>query len=105
MEKPMGLLSRETTKDKIELDTKNLTPQQIRLIKQLNHALRVTLTTEYEDEYFELSAEFMKTCASLIKSAHFACEYEEYYSDQALEYAADIMEENISEKKSIPYDN
>ena len=44
---------------KIRLNlTRNLTPQQIRLIKQFNHALRVTLTTEYEDEYFELSAEF-----------------------------------------------
>jgi len=105
MEKPMGLLSRETKREKIELDTQNLTPQQIRLIKHLNYALKATLTTEYEDEYFELSAEFMKTCAALIKSAHFAAEYEEYYSDQALEYAADIMEENISKKRSIPYDN
>ena len=101
----MGILNRATTKSKIEFDTKELTPQQIRLVKHLNHALKTTLTTEYEDEYFELSAEFMKTCATLIKSAHFAIKYEEYYSDQALEYAADIMEENMSEKKSIHYDN
>ena len=101
----MGILSRTTTKPKVELDTKGLTPQQIRLVKQLNHALKITLTTDYEDEYFEFSAEFMKTCATLIKSAHFASKYEEYYSDQALEYAADIMEENMSEKKSIHYDN
>ena len=101
----MGLLSITAKKEKIEIDTKNLTPQQIRLIKQLNHALKVTLTTGYEDEYFEFSAEFMKTCATLIKSAHFAIEYEDYYSDQALEYAADIMEENMSEKKSLNYDN
>ena len=101
----MGILNRTTTNSKITFDAKSLTPQQIRLIKHLNHALKITLTTEYEDEYFEFSAEFMKTCASLIKSANFANKYEEYYSDQALEYAADIMEENMSEKKSVHYDN
>ena len=101
----MGILNRTTTNSKITFDAKNLTPQQIRLVKHLNHALKITLTTEYEDEYFEFSAEFMKTCASLIKSANFATKYEEYYSDQALEYAADIMEENMSEKKGVHYDN
>ena len=101
----MGILNRTTTKSKIELDAKELTPQQIRLVKHLNHALKVTLTTEYEDEYFEVSAEFMKTCAILIKSANFANKYEEYYSDQALEYASDIMEDHMSEKKGAHYDN
>ena len=101
----MGILNRTTTNSKITFDAKNLTPQQIRLVKHLNHALKITLTTEYEDEYFEFSAEFMKACASLIKSANFANKYEEYYSDQALEYAADIMEENMSEKKGVHYDN
>ena len=101
----MGILNRTTTNSKITFDAKDLTSQQIRLVKHLNHALKITLTTEYEDEYFEFSAEFMKTCASLIKSANFANKYEEYYSDQALEYAADIMEENMSEKKGVHYDN
>lgn len=102
----MGFLGTTSSKSKIELDTDGLSAQHIRLLKTLNHVVKLTMTTEYEDEFFESSAEFIKTWASLIKQSDFAERNEGFYADQALEYAADILEENIISKKSaVNYDN
>ena len=54
---------------KLELDTTDLSPQQVRLIKSLTTMLHHVLVTENEEEYFEGSAEFMRMCASIIKQA------------------------------------
>ncbi|MDC0254543.1 hypothetical protein OAK75_06555 [Bacteriovoracales bacterium] len=101
----MGFLGTTSSKSKIELDTDGLSAQHIRLLKTLNHVVKLTMTTEYEDEFFESSAEFIKTWASLIKQSDFAERNEGFYADQALEYAADILEENISKKSAVNYDN
>jgi hypothetical protein len=101
----MASLRATFSKSKIELDTDGLSAHQVRLIKKLNHVTQMPITTRYEDEFFESCAELIKTCASIIKQSDFAKKNKEIYSDQALEYATDLLEDIIAEKKVVKYDN
>jgi hypothetical protein len=93
----------------LELDATELTPEQIRLVKTLNSMLVHVLTTDEESEFFDGSAEFMKTAAKLIKQAHFTTDLVDVdnipYAEQALEYSMDILQEQICGAKYMSYDN
>ena len=92
----------------IKLDVEELSPAQVRLIKSIQTMLMHVLTTEDEAEFFDCSAEFMRTCASLIKLANFATDLKSNgipYADQALEYSMDSVYEKMSGHKVINYDN
>ncbi|HLE12864.1 MAG: hypothetical protein A2504_13460 [Bdellovibrionales bacterium RIFOXYD12_FULL_39_22] len=93
----------------IEIETQDLTPSQIRLIKSLNSMLLHVITTDEESEFFEGSAEFMRMCAALIKQARFAEHLKGVddipYAEQALEYSMDLLQENFLKSKIINYDN
>ena len=97
------------TKVRIEIDASELTPQQIRLLKSLNAMISHVLITENEEEYFEGSAEFMRMCAALIKQAHFTENLKGAgnipYSQQALEYSMDVLQEYVTNSKVVTYDN
>lgn len=100
----------KTYKDKvtIEIDTSEMTPAQVRLIKSLNHMLVHVIRAEEEGEFFDGSAEFMRMCASIIKQAKFPDTWESDkipYAEQALEYSMDIVQEFISNANVVTYDN
>ncbi|MFW5887363.1 MAG: hypothetical protein ACOCUH_01055 [Bacteriovoracia bacterium] len=100
----------KTTQEKltIDIDLDQLSPAQIRLIKSLNTMLAHILTTDQEGEFFEGSAEFMRMCASIIKQANFADNLKMNgipYAEQALEYSMDSVNEYISKRNVVTYDN
>ncbi len=100
----------KTHKDKItiEIDTTEMTPAQVRLIKSLNHMLVHVIRAEEEGEFFDGSAEFMRMCAAIIKQAKFPDTWASDsipYADQALEYSMDIVQEFMSNSNVVTYDN
>ena len=94
-----------TSKDKeltIKLNTEDLTPTQVRLLKSVNALLTGVLTAEDEAEYFEASAELMKKVAEVIKDASFPKSHTSIdYAEQAVEYSVDFLHENLNNKESI----
>ncbi|MES2849125.1 MAG: hypothetical protein V4685_08720, partial [Bacteroidota bacterium] len=61
-----------------------LSPAQIRLIKTINTLLVQVLTAPDEPEFFDGSAEFMRTCAGAIKQSNFT---ESLKSKDGISYA------------------
>jgi hypothetical protein len=93
----------------IKLDVAELSPSQIRLIKSINTLLVQVLTAPDETEYFEGSAEFLRTCAGAIKQSNFTETLKGKdgipYADQALEFSLDSISEDISGAKLVNFDN
>ncbi len=93
----------------LELDTSELDPGQIRILKTINAIMLHVVKTEEESEYFEGSAELFKMIASLIGQSNFAKYWEEHtdipYAEQSLEYALEVLCEHIGISKMISYDN
>lgn len=96
-------------KVKIEIDTKEMTPQQIRLLRTLNTLMVHVLQAEDEEQYFEGSAELIRVAASLITQAKFNEETKKQtsipYAKQVLEYSMDILAEYMEDQKVVAYDN
>lgn len=105
----MEKIQLKNSKLNIEIDTNGLTEAQVRLIRSLNAMLTHVLLTDEESEFFDGSAEFMRMCASLIKQSQFTerllKENNIPYADQALEFAVDVLSENMTLKKVLQYDN
>lgn len=99
--------SQEERKEKIEINTTELTAPQIRAIRTFNALLTHTLSTKSEEEYFDSAAELMRICASLIKQANFTSSPKNNipYAKQALEYSIDILQGQMNSSKVITYDN
>ena len=93
----------------IDIDTRGLTPAQVRLIRSINTLLLHVVKTDDESEFFDGSAEFMRQCASLIKQSYFANELKGLedisYAEQALEYSMDLLNECMEVAKVVQYDN
>jgi hypothetical protein len=98
-----GLSTKELT---IKLNTEELTPTQIRLLKSVNSLLTHVLTAEDEAEYFDFSAELLRKTAELIKHAQFANQQTHMnYGEQAVEYAVDFLNENLDKNGAGNIDN
>lgn len=93
----------------IEIDTTELTPSQIRLVRSINVMLKNVLVSDHEDEFFEGSAELMRLCAALIKQSRFSDDIMRSspipYAEQALEYSVDALQDVISNARVVHYDN
>jgi hypothetical protein len=89
----------DLNKDKdllIKIDTQELSPTQVRLLKSINSLMTHVLSAEDESEYFETSAELFRKTAELIKQAEFAQKNKEIsYGEQAVEFAVDFLSETI----------
>ena len=95
-------------KSQISFDTKLLEPQQLRLLKRINHLLLELTHAENEEEYFQASAEAMRICASFIKQSNYAnkCKSTDInYSNQAVEFALELLTESIEKAKVVTFDN
>lgn len=104
----MALGAKKETSIQINVDTSELSPAQVRMIKSLNTMLLHTITTDEEGEFFEGSAELMRIMASLIKQANFSTllkSNEIPYAEQALEYSMDALADQITGAKITNYDN
>ena len=89
----------------LEIETANLAPAQTRLLGTVCHAMYEALVAKDESEYFNSSAEVLRMCASLIKQSNFGKQKEMPYSDQALEYSLEMLQDYISTSRLIAYDN
>lgn len=94
---------------RMELETEFMAPNQIRLLRQVNHILMQLATTDDEEAFFRSSAEALRLCASMIKQSNFAGKLEDAeeipYGDQALEYSLDSLNEHILKSKVVTFDN
>jgi endonuclease III-like uncharacterized protein len=92
----------------IEFDTESLTPQQVRLVKSLNMILGELLTSHTEHEYFECAQLLFSIAASLIQNSPFPNDMKKLsniqYSDQAIEYAMDKIQEVLGDGQITPVD-
>lgn len=91
---------------KLEIDTEEMSAQQIRLIKTINTMLAHVLTTEEEEEYFDSSSELLRLVASVVKKANFSKNDKGIeYSQQALEFCVDTLSDQVYDNDLIKYDN
>ena len=89
----------------LKIDTKSLSPDQIRLLNALFHSIYQTVIAKNENEYFTGSAESLRMCAALIKQSNFGLNRDIPYSQQALEYSLEILQEYLDASKLITYDH
>jgi len=93
----------------IQVNTKDLNPGQVRLIKTINTLMMDVATTDNENIFFNHSAEFLRKCASLIQQAKFTMENEHLseipYAEQVLEYSFDILADQVMTSEITSYDN
>ncbi len=81
-----------------KVDTRDMSPAQVRLLKQIQTLLIHTLTAEEESEYFEASAQLLRQTAQLIKHSHFPEVNRAAipYAEQAVEYAMEALGETMA---------
>jgi len=90
----------------LEIDTTGMNDQQIRLIKSANSLLTHIMSAEFEDEYFDASAELFRVIANAVKTSNFNNKKSEIaYDQQVLEYCSDILADQVYQDEVIQYDN
>jgi hypothetical protein len=94
---------------KIEVDSLEMSEQQMRLVKSINSLLSHVMTTDDESEYFNSSSELMRLVATAIKKSNFADGYGENadipYGNQVLEFCVDKLSDQVYEDDVMKYDN
>ncbi|MCY4524307.1 MAG: hypothetical protein OXB84_06175 [Halobacteriovoraceae bacterium] len=93
----------------MELETKELRPEQERLVRTLLMMVDSLSKAREEDAFFGNSAELMRLCAAVIKQSNFVRETNSDnkipYTEQVLEYSIDVLQECMNTSKIISYDN
>jgi hypothetical protein len=79
----------------LKVETHDLSPMQIRLLKHAHTLLIHVLAADTEEEYFEASSQLLKQAAQVVKHANFAESNKGKiaYGDQAVEYSVDSLNE------------
>ena len=91
----MHSLSQKEKELVIKLNIEELTPTQVRLIKNVNALISNVLSADDEAEFFEMSSELIRKTAELIKHAQFADQNQNMaYGEQAVEFAIDFLHEH-----------
>ena len=102
----MQSLSQKNNELLLKVNTEELTPTQVRLIKTIHSLLANVIAADEESEFFEASSELMKKTAEAIKHSTFATEHKQMaYGDQAVEFAVDTLNECMDENKIQNLDN
>jgi hypothetical protein len=87
----------------LKIDTFDLNPAQIRLLKHINTLLVHVIAADEEAEYFEISAELIKQTAALIQNTNFT--KDQRVTQQALEFALDFLQDRLDENSTVNLDN
>jgi hypothetical protein len=104
----MHKVAQNTSTDLIlRVETHDLTPKQVRLLKHAHTLLVHVLVSEDEDEYFEASAQLLKQAVQLIKHSNFPEEAKSAipYGDQAIEYAVEELNVLLASRGQLNIDN
>ena len=91
----------------LKFNTQDLSPMQVRLLKQVHTMLTQVVTAEDEAEYFETAAQLMQQTVQLIKHSNFPATQRDGipYGDQAIEYAVDFINEVLASNGHVNIDN
>ena len=93
----------------IEVDSTELSPAHMRMLRTFNGLMVELLSTKSETDYFNQSAEVLRICASLIQQASFIEQGKEMnnipYSSQVLEFSMDILQEHMQKANVTNWDN
>lgn len=91
----------------LKVETHDLTPMQIRLLKHAQTLLVHVVAAEDESEYFEASAQLLIQAVQLIKHANFPEVSKDGipYATQAIEYAVETLNESLAQAGHVNLDN
>jgi hypothetical protein len=102
----MQNLSKKEFELVLKLNSNDMSPTQVRLVKSIHALLANVLSSEEEGEYFEASSELLTKTAEFIKHCDFAKTHKNIsYGDQAVEFALDKIYELLDENKIQNLDN
>ncbi|MBY0517982.1 MAG: hypothetical protein K2P81_13820 [Bacteriovoracaceae bacterium] len=104
----MHKVTQNTSSDLVlRVETHDLTPKQVRLLKHAHTLLVHVLVAEDEDEYFEASAQLLKQAVQLIKHSNFPEDAKGAipYGDQAIEYAVEELNDTLEASGHVNIDN
>jgi hypothetical protein len=90
----------------IKLNVEEMTPTQVRLLKNITSLLTNVVSADEEAEFFDSSSELFKKVAELVKHSHFAETNRKInYGEQAVEYSIDNLNETLETSNLHNIDN
>lgn len=102
----MQHLSKKEQELLIRLNIEEMTPAQVRLLKNITALLTSVVSADEEAEYFDSSSELFKKVAELVKHSHFAETNRKInYGEQAVEYSIDNLNETLDSNSLRNIDN
>jgi hypothetical protein len=101
------VINTSSTELVLKVETHDLTPMQVRLLKHAHTLLVHVLAAEDETEYFEASAQLLKQALQLVKNANFPTLSKDGipYGEQAVEYALEMLTESLGAQGLSNLDN
>lgn len=90
----------------IKLNVEEMTPRQVRLVKNITSLLTSVVSADEESEFFDSSSELFKKVAELVKHSQFAESNRKInYGEQAVEYSIDNLNEALEGNNVHNIDN
>ena len=101
--------TKQKTKNRVDIDVSEFKPEQIRLIRSMLIVISSLLQSKEENDFFNNSAELIRLSASLISQSNFTKDLEINknipFTEQALEYSLDILQEYMNSSSIVIHDN
>ncbi len=102
----MHQLGKKENELNIKLNVEEMTPTQVRLIKNITSLLTSVVSSDEEAEFFDSSSELFKKVAELVKHSQFAETNRKInYGEQAVEYSIDNLNETLNGQSLHNIDN
>ncbi len=102
----MQHLSKKEQELVIKLNVEEMTPRQVRLVKNITSLLTNVVSADEEGEFFDSSSELFKKVAELVKHSQFAENNRKInYGEQAVEYSIDNLNEALEGNNLHNIDN
>ncbi len=90
----------------LKLNVEEMTPTQIRLLKNITSLLSNVVSADEESEFFDTSSELFKKVAELVKHSQFAeTNRKMNYGEQAVEFSVDNLNETLDTRNLHNIDN
>ncbi len=90
----------------LKLNVEEMSPTQIRLMKNITSLLTNVVSADEEAEFFDASSELFKKVAELVKHSQFAEKNRNMnYGEQAVEFSVDNLNETLENQNLHNIDN
>ncbi len=102
----MHQLSKKEQEIVIKLNVEDMSPTQVRLLKNITSLLANVVSADEESEFFDTSSELFKKVAELVKHSQFAeANRKINYGEQAVEYSIENLNETLDSRNLHNIDN